>query len=310
MDNGLITREIRKLFSQELGIAMPELHTLGTVKQLQTGSSTGLNPAGVADVIEFAEEDIQEKAGLEVKIPFNKEGAEYLVMHNAGEFLSWPENLQAFVIILEKAGVSWTMASEPVGYDSVNYGLFYDDVQYSRIALKHYGIAKKLGVKKVLEGECGHAHKAAMPVADRLVPQDTIVPSESSLVLLEDIVMNDRIKLDPSRNDHIRVTLHDSCNPARAMGILEEPRYVIKNVCNNFFEMPENTIREQTFCCGGGAGLGTDENMEMRLRGGLPRGSAVKYVQEKHGGQRKIICVKELEFLRDAVIEDFEFLRR
>ena len=57
VDNALITREIRKLFSQELGIAMPDLHTLGTMKQLDTGSSTGLNPAGVADVIEFAEED-------------------------------------------------------------------------------------------------------------------------------------------------------------------------------------------------------------------------------------------------------------
>ncbi len=67
------------------------------------------------------------------------------------------------------------------------------------------------------------------------------------------------------------------------MGLLEEPRYVLNNVCNNFFEMPENTIREQTFCCGGGAGLGNDENMEMRLRGGLPRGNAVKYVREKHG---------------------------
>lgn len=67
------------------------------------------------------------------------------------------------------------------------------------------------------------------------------------------------------------------------MGIFEEPRYVIRNVCNNFFEMPENTIREQTFCCGGGAGLGTDENMEMRLRGGLPRGNAVRYVQQTYG---------------------------
>jgi len=47
--------------------------------------------------------------------------------------------------------------------------------------------------------------------------------------------------------------------------------------------MPENTIREQTFCCAGGAGLGTDEMMEMRLRGGLPRGNAVQYVQKKHG---------------------------
>ena len=47
--------------------------------------------------------------------------------------------------------------------------------------------------------------------------------------------------------------------------------------------MPEETIREKTFCCGGGAGLGADENMEMRMRGGLPRANAVKYVHEKHG---------------------------
>ena len=67
------------------------------------------------------------------------------------------------------------------------------------------------------------------------------------------------------------------------MGLLEEPRYVIKNVCKNFYDMPDNTIREQTFCCAGGAGLGNDENMEMRLRGGLPRGSAVRHVQEQHG---------------------------
>ena len=101
-----------------------------------------------------------------------------------------------------------------------------------------------------------------------------------------DLIRHGKLKLDPSRNDHLRVTLHDSCNPARAMGLLEEPRYVIKSVCNNFFEMPENTIREQTFCCGGGAGLGTDENMEMRLRGGLPRGNAVKYVRDKHDVNR------------------------
>jgi Fe-S oxidoreductase len=91
-------------------------------------------------------------------------------------------------------------------------------------------------------------------------------------------------------NDHIRVTFHDSCNPSRAMGLLEEPRYVIRNVCNNFFEMPENTIREQTFCCGGGAGLGTDENMEMRLRGGLPRGNAVRHVRDRHD-VNQLACV-------------------
>jgi Fe-S oxidoreductase len=260
VDNGLITREIRKLFSQELGIQMPELHQLGTMKQLKTGSSTGLNPAGVADIIEFAEEDIQEKAGLEIKIPFDKEGAEYLVMHNAGEFLSWPENLQAFVIVLEKAGVSWTMASEPVGYDSVNYGLFYDDIQYSRIALKHYGVAKKLKAKRMLMGECGHAHKATMPISARVVPQELQVPSESALVLLEHLVVNDRIKLDPSRND-FPVTLHDPCNITRSMGIVQPQRNILKKICPQFREMEPHGVNN--LCCGGGSGFAVGNTLNF-----------------------------------------------
>jgi hypothetical protein len=98
-----------------------------------------------------------------------------------------------------------------------------------------------------------------------------------------DLLRHNKLKFDKSRNDKWRVTFHDSCNPARAVGLLEEPRYVLRNVCNHFYEMPENTIREHTFCCAGGAGLGNDENMEMRLRGGLPRGNALKWVRDQHG---------------------------
>ena len=46
--------------------------------------------------------------------------------------------------------------------------------------------------------------------------------------------------------------------------------------------MPASTIREQTFCCGSGSGVGTDENLEMRLRGGFPRANAVQYVKDRH----------------------------
>jgi Fe-S oxidoreductase len=98
-----------------------------------------------------------------------------------------------------------------------------------------------------------------------------------------DLINNNKLKLDPSRNDNLKVTFHDSCNPARSFGLLEEPRYIINNACNHFYEMPENTIKERTFCCGSGAGLGNDENIEMRLRGGFPRANAVKYVRDKHG---------------------------
>jgi len=98
-----------------------------------------------------------------------------------------------------------------------------------------------------------------------------------------DLIHHRKLTLDPGRNDHWIPTFHDSCNPARAMGLLEEPRYILNSVCRNFHEMPENTIREQTFCCGSGAGLGTDENLDMRLRGGFPRANAVSHVRQKYG---------------------------
>ena len=67
------------------------------------------------------------------------------------------------------------------------------------------------------------------------------------------------------------------------MGLLDEPRYILDHVVDKWVEMPENTIREQTFCCGSGTALNTDEIMELRMRSGLPRANAVKYVHDKHG---------------------------
>jgi Fe-S oxidoreductase len=105
-----------------------------------------------------------------------------------------------------------------------------------------------------------------------------------------DLIRNGKLNLDPSRNDAQRVTFHDSCNPARAMGLFEEPRYILNHACKHFHEMAEDTIRERTLCCGGGAGLGNDENMEMRMRGGMPRAMAVRQVKEKHGVNR-LACI-------------------
>jgi Fe-S oxidoreductase len=252
VDNGLLTRELRKLFSQELGWAPPELHQDGTVKQLVTGSSTGMNPKGFLDVVEFARDDIRDRLGLDVEIPVDARGAELLVLHNAGEFLSWPENLQAFAIIFHQAGLSWTLSSALTGYDSVNYGLFYDDVQYARVALSHAEAARELGVRKVVMGECGHAHKAAIAVGDRLWLGDHNLERESCFPLLARLLREGRIVLEPERND-FPVTLHDPCNVTRSMGIVEPQREVIRAACPRFREMTPHGV--DNYCCGGGSGF-------------------------------------------------------
>ena len=110
--------------------------------------------------------------------------------------------------VFSKAGINWTMSSEMGGYDSVNYGLWYDDAQLARVALEHIRVAKELGVNRIVMGECGHAHKALMPIADRILVDDSIVPRESAFPLLEEIVFSGKIKFDPSKNN-FPVTLHD-----------------------------------------------------------------------------------------------------
>ncbi len=249
VDNGLVSRELRKIFSQELGLAAKDLHEKGTVQQLEVGSSTGMNALVVKDNVEFIDEDMGDRTGIKYETQWDKVGADVLIIHNAGEFLAWPENPGAFSVLMEAAGISWTMSSEISGYDGVNYGLFYDDVQLARVAMKHFEIAKKLGVKKIVMGECGHESKALGIIADRLTQA---VPRENAMTFVESIVFSDRIKFDPSKND-FPVTLHDPCNLVRLMGVVEPQRRVLRYIAPKFREMYPNGPRN--LCCGGGSGF-------------------------------------------------------
>lgn len=254
-DNGLISRELRKLFSQEFGIAPVEVLEKGAVQQLKVGSSTGMRPAGFLDTVEFLADDLSERIGRKVEIPVDKKGADILLIHNAGEFIAWPENPAAFAVLFEAAGISWTLSSEPMGYDGVNYGLWNDDVEFSRVAIRQAQIAKDLGVKKIVVGECGHASKGLVVIADRILTGDlsgSEIPRESCLPLLAEIARSGAIKFDPFRNN-FPVTLHDPCNLARSMGIVMPQREVVKAICPQFREMAPNGA--ENYCCGGGSGF-------------------------------------------------------
>jgi Fe-S oxidoreductase len=252
VDNGLIAHEIRKIFSMEMGIAPKEIHDDGSVLQLKVGSSTGMNSLVLKDNIEFIDEDVSEMTGMKIETPWDKEGADILLIHNAGEIMAWPTNPGAFAVIFEAAGVNWTMSSEIAGYDAINYGVWYDDAQFARVAIKHAEAAKKLGVKKIVLGECGHAHKALTVIADRILTGDLNIPRESAVVTMEDLVMNDRIKVDPSRNE-FPVTLHDPCNLVRLMGIVEPQRRILRKIAPQFREMTPHGV--ENYCCGGGSGF-------------------------------------------------------
>jgi len=267
----------------------------------RTGNHLGLQPHAIRDMVEFAVDDIEKITGLRVEPTFNRKGAEVLFVVPSADFFADPGTytLMGYLMLFHEIGLDYTWST--YASDGGNFGIFTSHEVMKRLNAKIYAEARRLGVKWILGGECGHMWRVIHQYMDTMngpadfleVPVSPITGtrfeharSTKMIHIAEftaDLIHHGRLNLDPSRNDHWRVTFHDSCNPSRAMGLLEEPRYILKNVCRHFYEMPENTIREQTFCCGSGGGLNADEFMEMRLRGGLPRANAVRHVQEKYG---------------------------
>ncbi len=259
-DNALVTHELRKLFSQEMGLAAPELHERGTIQQLKIGASTGIKPQAFKGIVQFMEDEIGEKTGKNIKIPVDKKGAEILLIHNSGEYISWLENPEAFAIIFDAAGVDYTLSSEIGGYEGTNYGVWYSDVQFARIAVGWTRVAAKLGVKKIVAGECGHEHKSLVSIADRVLTGEANIPRESCFPLLEEIVFSGKLNLDPRRND-FPVTLHDPCNYVRLMGIVEPQRRILRKICPQFREMEPHGV--ENYCCGGGSGFAIMQGMNF-----------------------------------------------
>jgi Fe-S oxidoreductase len=270
-----------------------------------TGNHLGIQPHAYKDMLDFFVDDIEEVTGVRVEPSFNRKGADILFITPSGDVFADPGTytcmgyMMLFHYLREKYGfdITWSTYASEGG----NFGFFTSHETMKRLNAKMYAEAKRLGVKWILGGECGHMWRVINQYMDTMNgPADFLEEPVSPITgtkfenakstkmvhiaeFTADLIRNGKLELDKSRNNHLKVTYHDSCNPARGMGLLEEPRYVIRNVCNHFYEMPENTIREQTFCCGSGAGLNAGENMELRMAGGLPRANAVKHVHETHG---------------------------
>ncbi len=270
----------------------------------RTGNHLGIQPHAFKDMIEFFVDEIEELNGIKVEPTFNRKGAEILFITPSGDVFADPGTYTCMGYLmlfhyLQSMGldITWSTYASEGG----NFGYFTSHEMAKRLNAKMYAEARRLGVKWILGGECGHMWRVLNQYMDTWNgPADFLEEPVSPITgtkfenakstrmvhiaeFTSDLIRNNKLKLDPSRNDHLKLTFHDSCNTARGMGIFEEPRYVIKSVCNNFYEMPPETIREQTFCCGSGAGLNAGEDMELRMRGGLPRANAVKHVHEKYG---------------------------
>ncbi len=265
-------------------------------KVYKIGNNLGLPEPALQNTLEGLEEDIEDETGVVVRLPLDEKGADILVVTPSADFFAEPhvDGLMGYAKVLHEAGVSWTLSSK--ASEAANFGLFIGNHDNMRkIALRIREAAIDLGVKRIIFGECGHAWRVAYSYLNTLAgPFDFLDPAypvpQHICEFTHDLIQRGKLNLDPSENDWMTVTFHDSCNIARASrmgdkpgGQFTIPRDIIRAVCNNFVDMAPETIQEATFCCGGGGGLLTDDLIEVRVKGAMPRMTALKNVVEEDG---------------------------
>jgi Fe-S oxidoreductase len=279
---------------------------LGKVHRI--GNNLGLPGPALEDTLLGLEEDVKAETGADVRFPLDEKGAEVLLVTPSADFFAEPhvDSLIGYAKVFHQAGIRWTLSSH--ASEAGNFGMFignYD--QLRKVALRIREAALDLGVKRIVVGECGHAWRVAYsfwntlagigagaddPFARQLQAQ--LDPNyRQPMHICEvtwDLVQRGALTLDREANDHRVVTFHDSCNVARASrmgetpgGQFDIPRALIRAVANKYVEMPEETIRELTYCCGGGGGLLTDELLDLRVKGALPRMEALRGVADGQG---------------------------
>lgn len=272
------------------------------------GNNLGLPGPALLDTLEGLEEDVLEETGAAVLFPIDVKGAEVLLVTPSADFFSEPhvESLIGYAKVFHQAGISWTLST--TASEAGNFGLFIGSYENMRkAAMRIREAALELGVKRIVVGECGHAWRVAYSFWNTLngvghggdddftralqSQLDPRYPAPQHICEMTfDLINRGALTLDKEANDHRIITFHDSCNVARASrmgnmpgGQFVIPRSIITSVANNFHDMAPETIHEGTFCCGGGGGLLTDDLMEVRVKGAMPRMQALQNVVDEHG---------------------------
>lgn len=293
---GIDTAEIT-MAAREIMDAIGVGHKYATeiiCKVHETGNNLGIPKPALKGTLAFMEADMLELTGHEVRLPLDEEGADVLLVTPSADFFSEPHilSLTGYAKVFHQAGIRYTISS--IAAEAGNFGMFIGSFeQKQKIAKRIADQARALKVKRIVVGECGHAWRVAYSFWNTLNgPFDFLDPRypvpQHMCEFTYDLIQRGALTLDKAANDDYVVTMHDSCNVARASrmgdkpgGQFEIPRALIRASCHQFVEMDPETTHEKTFCCGGGGGTLTDELMDLRIRGAMPRVTALTQVMKR-----------------------------
>ena len=248
--------------------AEPEILTLLADTSITKGDSLEVFKEGFLQGIKNLEAEVvkkwQSEAGKSA-IPIDVEGADLLYVALAGAHSIIPA-----AAIFNAAGENWTLSF----FEAVNFGAFVGDPTRTKLILKRIiDEATRLKVKEVCICECGTAFRVMKQQSGKQPFKVSSITEVHARYLREG-----RIRLDKSKLKE-PVTYHDPCQMARNGGIIDEPRYVLSHLTDNFREMTDDP--KYNWCCGGGGGLVAlgEDTLDFRMKS-----SKVKVDQVKETG--------------------------
>jgi len=245
--------------------AEPEILSLLADTSVEKGKSMALFKEGFLEGIKRLEEEVVAKWKLnagETPIPVDKEGADLLYVALAGAHSIIPA-----AAIFNAAGEDWTLSF----FEAVNFGAFVGDPSKTKLILDRIvNEAKRLKVKEVCICECGTAYRVMKQLAGKQ-PFNVVSITEVHARYLRE----NRIKLDRTKLNGV-VTYHDPCQIARNAGVMDEPRYILGQLTDDFREMTPDP--KYNWCCGGGGGLVAlgEETLDFRMKSARIKADQVK----------------------------------
>ena len=122
----------------------------------RTGNHLGIQPHGFKDSVDFAVDELEELTGVRVDASINRKGAEILFIVPSADYFGTPHyyTFLGYLALLHEIGLDYTFSA--YASEGGNFGLFNSHEMMKRLNAKIYAEAKRLGVKWILGGECGH----------------------------------------------------------------------------------------------------------------------------------------------------------
>ena len=245
--------------------AEPEILSMLADTSVEKGKSLDLFKEGFLEGIKRLEEEVVAKWKMEAgeqAITVDKEGADLLYVALAGAHSIIPA-----AAIFNAAGENWTLSF----FEAVNFGAFVGDPSKTKLILDRIvNEAKRLKVKEVCICECGTAYRVMKQLTGKQPFKVVSITEVHARYLREG-----RIKLDKTKFKGA-VTYHDPCQIARNAGVMDEPRYILQHLTDDFREMTPEP--KYNWCCGGGGGLVAlgEETLDFRMKSSRVKADQVK----------------------------------